>query len=455
LLLIKDPIKRIKIETILKHSFFNKSFDPLKTLDSLTKENIPPKVSLFEVLNRNPLLQDSNGESSIVPLTTQRLQPIRQETKHGIVEILKTGELVLDFAGDRYRMLINAIGDRISFFEYPLSKDWNPSIRPSMTFEISNLPQKYFKKYRYASRFINMVRCKTPKVIFYSPQSKCMLMENGMNPDIECFFYTGKRISWSPVKGEVCFKDAESSKKISLASLNIILSIPDLIALGSSFEASIPDQFVGCWRHLLESYRLCCDVSLEDVKQYPCIIKCESYKNRNSSKLESNSTACPVSIHMSQVSSNIVGSTSGAQDSGNYSNIGPRPTSEIVSNYTSRTSIDNVSTRAATETKTVDRNIQKEETIESREITNFRYINDVGWCIQCKNSSETIFRMLLNNGIQLIIESPVFGSSNRVCFVRYVNQAGANERLPIDKNLPAYIKQNLIHFPRFVKLFVE
>ena len=56
-----------------------------------------------------------------------------------------------------------------------------------------NLPPRYWKKYQYASHFVSLVRSKTPKVTLYSEQAKCMMMENGPNPDFEACFYNGEK----------------------------------------------------------------------------------------------------------------------------------------------------------------------------------------------------------------------------------------------------------------------
>lgn len=55
-----------------------------------------------------------------------------------------------------------------------------------------DLPARYWKKYQYASQFVQLVRSKTPKVTLYSDQAKCMLMENAPNPDFEACFYSGE-----------------------------------------------------------------------------------------------------------------------------------------------------------------------------------------------------------------------------------------------------------------------
>ena len=59
-------------------------------------------------------------------------------------------------------------------------------------FSYENLPVKHFKKYLYASRFIEMVQAKTPKVTFYSTKAKCQLMESRI--DYEVNFYDGVKI---------------------------------------------------------------------------------------------------------------------------------------------------------------------------------------------------------------------------------------------------------------------
>ena len=60
------------------------------------------------------------------------------------------------------------------------------------TYAMCELPQKYWKRYQYASRFVRLVRSKTPKVTMYTKQAKCMLMENSPDADFDVMFYDGK-----------------------------------------------------------------------------------------------------------------------------------------------------------------------------------------------------------------------------------------------------------------------
>ena len=68
---------------------------------------------------------------------------------------------------------------------------------PHASYTYHDLPARYWKKYQYASQFVQLVRSKTPKVTFYSDQAKCMLMENAPNPDFEACFYSGKLLPHS------------------------------------------------------------------------------------------------------------------------------------------------------------------------------------------------------------------------------------------------------------------
>ncbi len=62
-------------------------------------------------------------------------------------------------------------------------------------FSYESLPDKYWKKYMYASRFVAMVKAKTPKVTYYSDRAKVFVMENEPDPDYEANFYQGLSFS--------------------------------------------------------------------------------------------------------------------------------------------------------------------------------------------------------------------------------------------------------------------
>jgi len=58
-------------------------------------------------------------------------------------------------------------------------------------YSYENIPEKLWKKYSSASKFVSLVKSKTPKVTYYSGSAKCFLMENGPDADFELCFYEG------------------------------------------------------------------------------------------------------------------------------------------------------------------------------------------------------------------------------------------------------------------------
>ena len=79
------------------------------------------------------------------------------------MEIDTSGQLILDFDGDKYRMVISSDGDTIQFFANAENNNYAAKM-PLRSYLLAQLPQKFWKKYQYACRFIDAVRAKTPKV---------------------------------------------------------------------------------------------------------------------------------------------------------------------------------------------------------------------------------------------------------------------------------------------------
>lgn len=61
-------------------------------------------------------------------------------------------------------------------------------------YSYESLPTKHHRKYVYASRFISLVRAKTPKITYYTDLAKCLYMENDPDPDFETSFYDGIKV---------------------------------------------------------------------------------------------------------------------------------------------------------------------------------------------------------------------------------------------------------------------
>ncbi|XP_044129465.1 serine/threonine-protein kinase PLK4 [Bufo gargarizans] len=145
--------------------------------------------------------------SIIPPLNSERLKPIRQKTKNAVVSILDTGEVCMEFvkeqnSQERVKEVLRISCDGNLFYIYHPNEgkgfplvDRPPSPPENMfSYTFDSLPEKYWKKYQYASKFIQLVRSKTPKVTYYTRYAKCMLMENHPSADFEACFYDGAKI---------------------------------------------------------------------------------------------------------------------------------------------------------------------------------------------------------------------------------------------------------------------
>lgn len=169
----------------------------------------------------------------VPPLNAARLRPIKQQTRSAIVSITSGNKVCLEFvrrslgSSSSATSLVSASttgtavsarsGEEVTEIVQISSNGMNIEIlRPMKStrsvhnpssehegfylhafYSYHDLPQRYWKKYQYASQFVGLVRAKTPKVTLYTELAKCMLMENGGNPDYEACFYDGAKIHQS------------------------------------------------------------------------------------------------------------------------------------------------------------------------------------------------------------------------------------------------------------------
>uniref|UniRef100_A0A8C9T507 Serine/threonine-protein kinase PLK4 n=1 Tax=Scleropages formosus TaxID=113540 RepID=A0A8C9T507_SCLFO len=167
----------------------------------------PPKDDLLPQRETSAVQQKQLVRNMLPPLSSGRLKPIRQKTKNAVVSILETGEVCMELLkgqGSQERvkevLRISSDGSMVTIYQpgegkAPPVLDCPPS-PPEDIFICSyeDLPEKYWKKYHYASKFVQLVKSKTPKVTLYTKYAKCMLMENSPNADVEMSFYDGTKI---------------------------------------------------------------------------------------------------------------------------------------------------------------------------------------------------------------------------------------------------------------------
>ncbi|XP_033191756.2 polo like kinase SAK isoform X2 [Bombus vancouverensis nearcticus] len=150
---------------------------------------------------------ENGGKLSVSPLSSKRLQPVRHKTKTAILTILDNGEVCVEFIKRRNGMekiseVCRISNDGLRIILYKPTSLTNIGNQPlplptrgaDSIYSYENLPAHHHKKYIYASRFIKLVKAKTPKLTMYTERSKCQFMENGPHPNCEIHFYDGVKI---------------------------------------------------------------------------------------------------------------------------------------------------------------------------------------------------------------------------------------------------------------------
>ncbi|KAJ3412208.1 hypothetical protein HDV05_001118 [Chytridiales sp. JEL 0842] len=248
-ILQKDPKSRPSLSDILQHSWFQGKERTRLKLTFNSRQNVldpPPPISnksgkdvgsiisnghsgaidkpaaSSEVTDMNiataaePIEQTQRGEakdntSQSSTFTTARLKPIRQKTRHGVISISESGQVAVDFVTETHVITIDSTGTKVQLHNRlptgECAKD------PSLSLDSKNLPTNVLKIYKYAAKFVDLVKSKTPKIIFYSPQAKCMIMENGPHPDFEVAFYNGVKCHHSSSKDLLEFKMPRKSSE--------------------------------------------------------------------------------------------------------------------------------------------------------------------------------------------------------------------------------------------------
>lgn len=163
-----------------------------------------------------PVLIPEPRKIDVPKLCSFRLLPTRHHTKNAVLSVLESGEVCIEFIKKRGRSkqdmvvevcLISPDGLRIVLYNPEGGKGCAPAdVPPALPkqgadaiYSYENLPEKHWKKYSYAGKFVELVRAKTPKITYYSDKAKCVLMEN--LTDFESCFYDGSKVTKSNTEG--------------------------------------------------------------------------------------------------------------------------------------------------------------------------------------------------------------------------------------------------------------
>ncbi|CAH0553539.1 unnamed protein product [Brassicogethes aeneus] len=222
-----------------------------------SNNNVPRQIASIEKYPQEPTHQPVEKPSGqgLVQLCSQRLLPTRYQTKSAILSILDEGEVCVEFVkkkGPHKKELVCEVmrispdGVRIVLYEPAGGKGAPPAGEPpplpthgsDQIFSVENLPQKHWKKYTHACKFVELVRAKTPKITYYSDKAKCWLMENLKNFEVN--FYEGGKVTQSATEG-VILVDASGRKQTFI--------LGDCNNLTGTFELM--------WKHTQECHNHC------------------------------------------------------------------------------------------------------------------------------------------------------------------------------------------------------
>ncbi|KAL5011938.1 hypothetical protein ScPMuIL_010489 [Solemya velum] len=217
------------IQKTLSHSYqINVAVASLKTAHRQKLHMLPVPLGKPE---KESSASQRKIKDSVLPLSAVRLRPIRQRTRNAVVNIMEHGMVCLEFLKMKQKeervvevFLISADGKDIKVYQpnngrgIPVA-DQPPTLpeTPLKAFSYDDLPEKYWKKYQYAARFVRLVRSKTPKVTLYTQKAKCMLMENSPDADFEAVFYDGAKLTMN----------AKSIRIIEKTGTSLVLESPD------------------------------------------------------------------------------------------------------------------------------------------------------------------------------------------------------------------------------------
>ncbi|TPX36160.1 hypothetical protein SmJEL517_g01652 [Synchytrium microbalum] len=353
-LLQKDPKRRLPLNKILAHPFFSPSlpFTPLRALGSecIKKTASTDAIKSKPDQQRNGFLANSTVsrpvadkgvadkgvadkgvaagglsriqgsqpvsntelDQQLPPFSTVRLKPLKQKTKHGNVAILNSGWLYLDFVEEPFLLMISPDSQQIDFFE----RHCDPTLdtctdRPWKSFTRSTLPTSYAKKFRYACRFVDLVRSKTPKILFYSPQAKCILMENGPLADFEMTFHNSET--------KVHYSVAKNSLQITCQRPGSSTTETHTIDTSNVSNLSLQSHLIPIFKHVQDCLRQCLDVEssskTDGSTKYPMIIKASSASVSPSAR-SSQALSPTLSLHPSSMSTYTASAAGNANGNG-------------------------------------------------------------------------------------------------------------------------------------------
>jgi len=150
-----------------------------------------------------------------------------------------------------------------------------PNNGTKLLYNYYNLPKKHWKKYIYASRFIDLVRAKTPKITYYSSLGKSQLMET--LSDYELNFYNNYKVIKSLNEGCKIYDNNNklliNKTIININDINNLYENSNMINIvDNDFNIKILwEHYNNCYEHCLMLNKLLTNM-ITNEKCFPIII---------------------------------------------------------------------------------------------------------------------------------------------------------------------------------------
>ncbi|ERE70969.1 serine/threonine-protein kinase PLK4-like isoform 1 [Cricetulus griseus] len=193
------------------------------------------------------------------PLIAHRLNQSDRKPKKAVVSILDSEEVCVELLKEctseehvKEVLQISSDGTMITVYYPNDGRGFPLANKPPLPtdnisrYSFDNLPEKYWRKYQYASRFIQSVRSKTPQITYFTRYAKCILMENSLDADFEVWFYNGAKIHKTE---DLIHMSEKSGKSYTLKNESEIMSLKEEMKIYMD--------------HANESHRVC--LALESV----------------------------------------------------------------------------------------------------------------------------------------------------------------------------------------------
>ncbi|KAM5255648.1 serine/threonine-protein kinase PLK4 isoform 2-T2 [Ctenodactylus gundi] len=373
--------------------------------------------------------------SITLPLIAHRLKPIRQRTKKAVVSILDSEEvcveLLKEYTSQEYVkevLQISSDGNTITVYYPNDGRGFPLTDRPPLPadnvsrYSFDNLPEKYWRKYQYASRFVQLVRSKSPKITYFTKYAKCVLMENSPGADFEVWFYDGAKVHKTEDFIQVIEKTGKSH---TLKNENEVNSLKEEIKVYMD--------------HVNEGHRTC--LALESIIS-------EEEKKSGSAPFfpiivgrKPGSTSSPIALPPPS-----------AVDPNCSMRNGPSLNRLVMSSAASPTQapVPNPSVvtteglgRTTTASGTNSSHSLKDCLPKSAQLLKSVFVKNVGWATQLTSGAVWV---QFNDGSQLVVQAGVSS-------VTYTSPNGQTTRYGENEKLPEYIKQKLQCLSSILSMF--